>query len=75
MERKNLDDCCLLPTDDNDVINLDAVCRQKIWFEDNNNLNQKHVAFKALANIIQQEVGKLKENFREKGWRCRFKTL
>ena len=39
MERKKLDDYCLLPTDDNDVINLDAVCRQKIWFEDNNNLN------------------------------------
>lgn len=35
MERKKLDDYCLLPRDGNDVINLDAVCRQKIWFEDN----------------------------------------
>lgn len=30
MERRRLDDYRLLPRDDNDVINLDAVCKRKI---------------------------------------------
>jgi hypothetical protein len=56
----------LLPRDDNDVINLDVGCRWKIQFEENNKLDWKHVAFRLLANITQQEVGKLK-NFGEQG--------